>query len=96
MDLCVFIPSPRYVRTVLELIPLSFAVALVVWFVRSRPVTSIHTHAAVVRQVLCTEVAVAGQIVPTSDVDQVGYSLPLSEAKIMVTERLWHICKCNL
>ena len=96
MDVCVFIPVPCYVQTVLELIFPSFAVILVVWFILSMPITYIDIRAVVIHKVFCTYVAEARQIFTISDVYHVGYTLSLRKAKIKVTERLWHICECNL
>lgn len=88
MGVCVFIPVPCYVQTVLELIFLSFAVILVVWFTLYVPITYINIHAVVVHKVLCKYVAKAGKIFTISDVYQVGYTLSLRKAQIKVTERL--------
>lgn len=93
MHVCVFTPVPCYVQTVLDLIFLSFAVILVVWFILSMPIPCINIHATVIHKVLCTYKAEAGEIFTLSDVYHVGYTLSLCKAKIKVTERLWHICK---
>lgn len=93
MDACVFTPVPCYVQTVLDLIFLSFAVILVVWFILSMPIPRINIHAIVIHKELCTYKAEAGEIFTISDVYHVGYTLSLRKAKIKVTERLWHICK---
>lgn len=93
---CVHIPAPCYVQAVAELSFLPFGVIPVICSTLSMSITDISVHTTDTHAVLWERVAEAREIFTTSDVCHVGDTPSLGKAKIKVTERLRHICGCNL